>query len=63
MDRTDAECREMLEFSGFIHNVPRDAYINAHGRALRVETILAHTQLWVAQWITETLTEAGTETA
>jgi hypothetical protein len=55
MDRTDAACREMLEFSGFIYNAPRDAYTSAQGRALRVETILAHTQVWVAQWITETL--------
>jgi hypothetical protein len=43
MDRTDAACREMLEFSGFIDDAPRDADIDARGRALRVETILAHT--------------------
>ena len=55
-DRTDAECRLMLEACGFAYDPARDSFSNGTaGRELSVDTILAHTQLWVAKWITRTL--------
>jgi len=46
----------MLEVCGFTYDPTLDAYTNGvGGRVLRVDTIQAHTELWVAQWITETL--------
>ncbi len=46
----------MLEVCGFTYDPTRDAYTNGvGGRVLRVDTVMAHTELWVAQWITETL--------
>jgi hypothetical protein len=46
----------MLESCGFTYDPRRDAYTNGRGgRVLRVDTILVHTEVWVAQWITETL--------
>ena len=55
MDRTDRNWRAMLEACGFTYDATHDAYMNRGGRVLRVETILVHTELWVAQWITQTL--------
>jgi hypothetical protein len=46
----------MLEVCGFTYDPTLDAYTNDLGdRVIRVDTIQAHTELWVAQWITETL--------
>ena len=46
----------MLEVCGFTYDPTLDAYTNGlGGRMLGVDTIQAHTELWVAQWITETL--------
>jgi hypothetical protein len=46
----------MLEVCGFTYDPTLDAYTNGlGGRVIRVDTILAHSELWVAQWITETL--------
>jgi hypothetical protein len=55
MDRTDQTRRLMLEACGFTYDPALDAYASIAGRVLGVEAILAHTELWVAQWITETL--------
>jgi hypothetical protein len=49
----------MLDACGFAYDPARDTFSNgAGGRELSVDTILAHTQLWVAQWITRTLPRA-----
>lgn len=53
----------MLNACGFTYNPTLDAYTNRDGRTLRVDTILAHTELWVAQWITRTLPPWDAETA
>jgi hypothetical protein len=45
----------MLEACGFTYDPALDAYASIAGRVLGVEAIIAHTELWVAQWITETL--------
>jgi hypothetical protein len=56
LDRIDDECRRMLQVCGFTYDPTRDAYANdIEGRSVSVDAILAHTQLWVAQWITQTL--------
>ena len=52
----------MLETCGFTYDPALDAYRNGT-RLLRVESILRHTELWVAQWITETLPTGDAETA
>jgi hypothetical protein len=53
------ECRLMLEACGFTYDPARDTFSNGTaGRELSVDTILAHTQLWVAKWITRTLPDA-----
>jgi hypothetical protein len=52
----------MLVSCGYTYDRARDAYTNG-GRALPVDTILAHTELWLAQWITETLAPSDAEMA
>jgi hypothetical protein len=54
----------MLETCGYTYDRALDSYANRlNGRLLSVDTILAHTELWVAQWITETLSPSDAETA
>ena len=54
----------MLDVCGFTYNPTLDAYTNGiGGRLLRVDVILAHDELWVAQWITETLPSGEAEAA
>jgi hypothetical protein len=46
----------MLQACGFTYDAALDAYLNdREARVLAVDTIVAHTELWVAQWITQTL--------
>jgi hypothetical protein len=54
----------MLEACGFAYDATLDAYVNEReARVLPVDLILGRTELWVAQWITETLSAFETETA
>ena len=54
----------MLETCGYTYDPASDVYASGHfGRVLSVDTILAHTELWLAQWITETLSPCDAETA
>jgi hypothetical protein len=52
----------MLETCGFTYDSALDAYRNGK-RLLRVDSILRHSELWVAEWITETLPTWDVETA
>jgi hypothetical protein len=63
VDRTEPDCRQMLEVCGFTYDPMSDAFSNGGGRVLSVDTILAHTQLWVAQWITFSLPSGEDGTA
>jgi hypothetical protein len=64
MDRTAANHRRMLEASGFTYRATHDAYVDGRGgRMLRVDDILAHTELWLARWIKETLRAVDAEAA
>jgi len=51
----------MLEVCGFTYDPARDSFSSGDGRELSVDTIIAHTQLWVAKWITRTLPRAEDE--
>jgi hypothetical protein len=55
VDRTDPECRLMLDVCGFTFDSARDVFYGTDGRVVSVDTILAHTRLWLALWITRTL--------
>jgi hypothetical protein len=45
----------MLDVCGFTFDPARDAFYGTDGRVVSVDTILAHTRLWLALWITRTL--------
>jgi hypothetical protein len=58
LDRTDYECRLMLEVCGYTFDPSIDAYVGSGGRVLSVDAIVAHDQYWLAKWITRTLEDS-----
>jgi hypothetical protein len=51
-DHREGRFRAMLEAAGYVFNKAADCWIHkAQGRVISRETVLAHDEAWLADWI------------